>query len=95
MAQYMVDTSALVKYYHPEIGSPRVIALADDPRNVLFISRIGLVEIHSALARKVRTGELQDRLFNRLSGASMPTCTGESSASSNPLQCMSSRPFVF
>jgi hypothetical protein len=34
----MVDTSALVKYYHPEIGSPRVIALADDPSNVLFIS---------------------------------------------------------
>ena len=27
--------------------------------NILFISRIGLVEIHSALARKVRTGELQ------------------------------------
>jgi hypothetical protein len=42
VAQYMVDTSALVKYYHPEIGSPRVIALADDPSNVLFISRIGL-----------------------------------------------------
>jgi len=55
----MVDTSALVKYYHPEIGSPRVIAIADDPDNILFISRIGLVEIHSAFARKVRMGELQ------------------------------------
>ena len=59
MAQYMIDTSALVKYYHPEVGSAQVIAIADDPSNVLFISRIGLVEIHSALARKVRTGELQ------------------------------------
>jgi uncharacterized protein len=65
VAQYMVDTSALVKYYHPEVGSSRVIAIADDPSNVLFISRIGLVEIHSALARKVRTGELQAPAFQQ------------------------------
>ena len=61
----MVDTSALVKYYHPEVGSPRVIAIADDPANILFISRIGLVEIHSALARKVRLGELQVPAFQQ------------------------------
>ena len=65
MAQYMVDTSALVKYYHPEMGSSRVIAIADDPGNVLFISRIGLVEIHSALARKVRMGELPALSFQQ------------------------------
>lgn len=59
MARYMVDTSALVKYYHPEIGSSRLIAIVDDTDNVRFTSRLGLVEIHSALARKVRTGELQ------------------------------------
>jgi predicted nucleic acid-binding protein len=61
----MVDTSALVKYYHPEVGSSRVIAIADDPSNVLFISRIGLVEIHAALARKIRTGELQAPAFQQ------------------------------
>lgn len=65
MARYMVDTSALVKYYHPEVGSLRVIAIAEDPSNTLFISRIGLVEIHSALARKVRTGELQVPAFQQ------------------------------
>lgn len=65
MAQYMVDTSALVKYYHPEIGSSRVIAIVDDPGHVLFISRLGLVEIHSALARKVRTGELHALAFQQ------------------------------
>jgi uncharacterized protein len=65
VAQYMVDTSALVKYYHPEVGSSQVIAIADDPSNGLFISRIGLVEIHSALARKVRTGELQASAFQQ------------------------------
>jgi uncharacterized protein len=61
----MDDSSALVKYYHPEVGSPRVIAIADDPGNILFISRIGLVEIHSALARKVRMGELQLPAFQQ------------------------------
>lgn len=65
MARYMVDTSALVKYYHPEVGSPRVIAVADDPGNILFISRTGLVEIHSALVRKVRTGELPVPAFQQ------------------------------
>ena len=65
MSQYMVDTSALVKYYHPEIGSPQVIAIADDLGNILFISRISLVEIHSALARKVRMGELQAPAFQQ------------------------------
>ena len=65
MAQYMVDTSALAKDYHPEIGSSQVIAIADNLSNVLFISPIGLVEIHSALARKVRTGELQVAAFQQ------------------------------
>jgi predicted nucleic acid-binding protein len=65
VAWYMVDTSALVKYYHPEPGSPRVIVIADDPANILFISRIGLVEIHSALARKVRTGALEALAFQQ------------------------------
>jgi hypothetical protein len=33
----MIDTSALVKYYHPEVGSPQVIAIADNPDNTLFL----------------------------------------------------------
>jgi predicted nucleic acid-binding protein len=63
--RYMVDTSALVKYYHPEAGSSQVIAIAHDPDNTLFISRIGFVEIHSALAQKVRTGEIQEATFQQ------------------------------
>jgi hypothetical protein len=65
VARYLVDTSALVKYYHPEAGSPRVITITDDPGNLLFIARVGLVEIHSGLARKVRTGELQVLAFQQ------------------------------
>jgi len=68
VARYMIDTSALVKYYHPEVGSSQVIAVADNPGNILFPSRIGLVEIHSALARKVRMGELPMLAFRQSLG---------------------------
>lgn len=66
MPYYLLDTSALVKYYHPEKGSAKVIALADDPSNILFISRISLVEIHSSFAKKVRVGEITVKIFQRL-----------------------------
>jgi predicted nucleic acid-binding protein len=65
VARYCVDTSVLVKHYHPEVGSLQVITISDDPGNLLFISRVGLVEIHAALARKVCTGELQGLAFQQ------------------------------
>ncbi len=61
MAEYLLDTSALVKYYHPEVGSSRVIALVDDPGNVSYLSRLTLIEIHSVFARLVREGQLDER----------------------------------
>jgi predicted nucleic acid-binding protein len=61
MAEYLLDTSALVKYYHPEVGSSRVIALVDDPGNVSYLSRLTLIEIHSVFARLVREGHLDER----------------------------------
>ena len=61
--RYFLDTSALVKYYHTEAGSPKVIALVDTAANISLISRIGLVEMHPAFARRVRTGEITDFTF--------------------------------
>ncbi len=63
MPHYFFDTSALVKYYHTEIGSPKVIAIVDASANISFISRVTLVEMHSAFARRVRTGEITDFTF--------------------------------
>lgn len=60
MAEYLLDTSALVKYYHPEVGSARVIALVDDPAHTSYISRLTLVEIHSTFVRLVREGKLDE-----------------------------------
>src|SRR5262249_33600321 len=66
MAAHLFDTSALVKYYHTEIGSQRVIDLVDDPKNVLFISRLTIIEIHSVFAKRVRNGELTPVQFDQV-----------------------------
>ena len=58
MARYFFDTSALVKLYHPELGSQRVAAMFGEPDRRIVISRIGGVELHSTLAVKMRTGHL-------------------------------------
>ena len=51
MAVCFFDTSALVKYYHDELGRQVIVSLADDPNNRIFISRLGLIEWHSAFFR--------------------------------------------
>jgi predicted nucleic acid-binding protein len=58
---YFFDSSALIKLYHPELGSERVAAMfgAEDRR--IVISRLGGVELHSALALKTRTGHPDSR----------------------------------
>lgn len=49
-----LDSSALVKRYLTEIGSSWVQALCDDPAQTIAVAEIGLVEIASAMARKLR-----------------------------------------
>lgn len=58
MAQYFFDTSAAVKYYHAEVGTPRVTAIFSEPGRKFRISKLGLVEMQSAFAMKVRSGVL-------------------------------------
>jgi hypothetical protein len=53
MARYIFDTSALVKHYHAEPGTP-VDALFAKPGAELFVSRLAVVEVTSALSLKVR-----------------------------------------
>jgi hypothetical protein len=56
MPGYFLDTSALVKHYHPEAGSAEVDRLWNDPRAALFIPRLAALEIASAFAGMVRGG---------------------------------------
>lgn len=58
MALFLFDTSALVKRYHVEMGSDKVGEIFDNPDNVLIISELVLVEMTSALQRKLNQGEI-------------------------------------
>ena len=53
------DTSSLFKLYHYEIGSSQLIKLLNKyPNYNIYLSEITLVEIYSAVLKKVRTGDL-------------------------------------
>jgi predicted nucleic acid-binding protein len=55
MPGYFLDTSALGKRYHYEVGTPKVEAIFNDAKAERFISRLSVVEIQSVFAGKVRT----------------------------------------
>lgn len=63
MATCFLDTSALVKCYHEEPGTPEAIAIIEAPDSQLRISYLTLVEWHSAFVRKVRMGNLTSEAF--------------------------------
>ncbi len=52
------DTSALVKYYLPEIGSDKVEQLISDLSNTVWLSELLKTEFYSALFRRLRNREL-------------------------------------
>jgi predicted nucleic acid-binding protein len=57
---YFLDTSALAKLYHEELGSDYVERILNQPGSKGVISRLSLVEMESAFAMKVRTGVLNE-----------------------------------
>ena len=54
MATYFLDSSIVVKYYHPEPGSDAVIRLLSEPTGRFFIACLAVVEVQRALVGKVR-----------------------------------------
>lgn len=58
MPAYYFDTSALVKHYHAESGTPLVDAILGNAANQVFVARVGLTEAISALTQLVRVGEI-------------------------------------
>ncbi len=58
MPRYFFDSSALIKYYHNEPGSPEVQRILGEVASEHFLSRLAWVEILSGLAKKVRLGVL-------------------------------------
>jgi len=66
MSHHFLDTSAIVKHYHPEIGTPKVDRLWADAGAKLFVSRLTVVETVSVFAKKVRTGAISAADFGLL-----------------------------
>ncbi len=70
-----MDASALVKRYVNEPGSDwlRVMATSSEP-SLLFTSRMSIVEVVSAFARRVRDGSLSSEEFAALGDAFRSDC---------------------
>lgn len=68
MARYFLDTSALIKQYHAEMGTPVVQRILAEPGAELLIARLATVEILSGFATKVRTGAILVPEFQRVRG---------------------------
>jgi uncharacterized protein len=63
MPNFYFDSSALVKYYHEESGSPEVIRLIHTADTRHYISRLTFIELHSAFGGKVRSGHIAPDQF--------------------------------
>ncbi|QJW98462.1 type II toxin-antitoxin system VapC family toxin [Frigoriglobus tundricola] len=68
MANRFFDTSAFAKHYRNERGTAKVDALLDEPGSHNFISNLGIIELHSILARLTRSGEITAGDFHLVRG---------------------------
>jgi predicted nucleic acid-binding protein len=60
LPDYFLDTSALAKLYHKEIGSEHMDRILEERGSRSIISHLSIVEIESVLAIKMRTGEIDE-----------------------------------
>ena len=58
MKMYFCDTSAIIKLYHAEIGTDFMESVFSNNDISMIISELTMIEFSSALARKVRVGEI-------------------------------------
>jgi predicted nucleic acid-binding protein len=78
VSRYYLDTSALVKRYVDEAGSDWLRTLtALDQNALLFISRMTIVEVISAFARRLRDGSLTREEFAAARDALQGDCLDE------------------
>jgi uncharacterized protein with PIN domain len=60
VANFFLDTSALAKLYHKEIGSDYLERVLQQPGACVLISPLSIVEMESVFAIKVRSGQLDN-----------------------------------
>ncbi len=78
MKCYYLDASALVKRYVNETGSTWLREVVDPAQDVLlFTSRMTIIEVISAFARRAREGSLTDEDFISARNAFRADCLNE------------------
>jgi predicted nucleic acid-binding protein len=66
MSSYFLDTSALSKHYHVEVGTADVDAIFQTPGAQVHISRLAFVEFRSAFAKKVRGNQITEATYQHV-----------------------------
>ena len=68
MAVYFLDSSALVKRFVQEPGTPLVLALVGGEASIV-VSRLAHVEVVSAVVRRAKSGDIDEKVLDNLFGA--------------------------
>jgi predicted nucleic acid-binding protein len=78
MAEYYADSSVLVKRHVPEVGTAWFRVIADPASgNVIMTVRVSVIEMFSALNRRVREGALDAGVYAALAADVESVCTAE------------------
>lgn len=62
MAQFFLDSSALVKRFVQEVGTPFVLGLVKSEANII-VSRLTHVEVVSAMVRRAKTRDIEKNVL--------------------------------
>jgi predicted nucleic acid-binding protein len=76
MADRFFDTSAAAKHYRIEAGTAKVDAFLAEVGARHFLSELSVVELHSILARLVRTGQITAADFHLVRGRILADIAG-------------------
>lgn len=78
MADFYADSSALVKRHIPEAGTTWFRGIADPTSgNVILTARVSIIEVYSALNRRVREGTLDPTTYAALNADFDGVCAAE------------------
>jgi uncharacterized protein len=65
-SRFFFDTSVLIKLYHEENGTTFLDQLLIEQQPIIVISDLSIIEMISALARKVRTQDVTPEMFEQV-----------------------------
>jgi uncharacterized protein len=65
-SRFFFDTSVLIKLYHEENGTAFLDQLLIEQQPIIVISDLSIIEMISALARKVRTQDVTTEMFEQV-----------------------------